>query len=186
MWDYQMQFIMLLEGILSADLIRVSLLRSGKSYIEDISNEQAQAFFEENKVTETFESVGEQDVVIIDVPTPNTPDKQPNLSHIQQAVQSIIHPPKSSAYSREYKLSRNNGRLPNSTVRARRGYDWKRPVHCVFARERSPREFHIRSEKYGQTGWRSRSKMYDTCSICDRRAGSSCPFDRNSRVSKGI
>lgn len=72
------------------DSLRASLLRSGKSYIEDISNEQAQAFIEENRVVETFESVAEQEVIIIDVPTPITSDKQPNLSYIQQAVRSLL------------------------------------------------------------------------------------------------
>lgn len=68
---------------------RVQSLRNGESYIEDISDQQVQTFIQSNYVVEIFDLITEQDVLIIDVPTPITLDKQPDLSFVQQAVGSI-------------------------------------------------------------------------------------------------
>ncbi|MGM0125927.1 UDP-N-acetyl-D-glucosamine dehydrogenase [Enterococcus sp. AZ194] len=75
--------------------VRVNALRRGSSYIEDISDEEVQQFIASHKVVDTFTYIAEQDVVIIDVPTPINEDRQPDLSYIKRAVDSIlpyIHP----------------------------------------------------------------------------------------------
>ncbi|KAF1299213.1 hypothetical protein BAU15_00785 [Enterococcus sp. JM4C] len=72
------------------DATRAQSLKQGISYIEDVSDEEVQQFIEKHQVAETFHYIAEQDVVIIDVPTPITEDKQPDLSYIQRAVSCIL------------------------------------------------------------------------------------------------
>ncbi|MCS7027800.1 MAG: nucleotide sugar dehydrogenase [Bacteroidia bacterium] len=70
---------------------KVSLLNQGKNYIEDLSDEEVKTVVENKKLSayNDFSKVKELDVVYICVPTPFTPTKDPDLSYILSATESI-------------------------------------------------------------------------------------------------
>ncbi len=70
---------------------KVDLINQGKSYIEDIKDEElSQILGKENlKVTQDYNILGEVDIIIICVPTPLTSHKEPDISYIQDASQEI-------------------------------------------------------------------------------------------------
>jgi UDP-N-acetyl-D-glucosamine dehydrogenase len=77
---------------------KVSQLRAGESYIEDITSEQVKSALESGFLfpTTSDEVLAEADVAIITVPTPVTRNKEPNLTFIEAAAESVakhIHSP---------------------------------------------------------------------------------------------
>jgi UDP-N-acetyl-D-glucosamine dehydrogenase len=77
---------------------RVSKLRAGESYIEDITSEQVKSALESGFLfpTTSDEVLAEADVAIITVPTPVTRNKEPDLTFIEAAAESVakhIHSP---------------------------------------------------------------------------------------------
>jgi UDP-N-acetyl-D-glucosamine dehydrogenase len=77
---------------------KVSKLLAGESYIEDITSEQVKSALESGFLfpTTSDEVLAEADVAIITVPTPVTRNKEPNLTFIEAAAESVakhIHSP---------------------------------------------------------------------------------------------
>jgi UDP-N-acetyl-D-glucosamine dehydrogenase len=77
---------------------KVSQLLAGESYIEDITSEQVKSALESGFLfpTTSDEVLAEADVAIITVPTPVTRNKEPNLTFIEAAAESVakhIHSP---------------------------------------------------------------------------------------------
>ena len=70
---------------------KVDLVNQGKSYIEDIKNEELSQILEKGdlKATQDYNILGEVDIIIICVPTPLTSHKEPDISYIQDASQEI-------------------------------------------------------------------------------------------------
>ena len=77
---------------------KVSQLLAGESYIEDITSEQVKSALESGFLfpTTSDEVLAEADVAIITVPTPVTRNKEPDLTFIEAAAESVakhIHSP---------------------------------------------------------------------------------------------
>ena len=68
---------------------RVQMLRQGKSYLTDISDEQVAAVKSRFHPTNNFSSLGECDAVIICVPTPLAKTGEPDISYILSAVENF-------------------------------------------------------------------------------------------------
>ena len=70
---------------------KVDLINQGKSYIEDIKNEELSQILEERnfKATQDYNILGGVDIIIICVPTPLTIHREPDISYIQDASQEI-------------------------------------------------------------------------------------------------
>lgn len=71
---------------------KVKSLQAGKNYIQDIDNEQIRHVVKKSKMllaTTDFSLARECDVIFICVPTPFTPNKDPDISHIIHATKEI-------------------------------------------------------------------------------------------------
>ncbi|GAW93291.1 UDP-N-acetyl-D-glucosamine dehydrogenase [Calderihabitans maritimus] len=70
---------------------RVDLVNQGKSYINDVAEEVLQEVICANKLqaTESFHQLGECDIVIICVPTPLTPTRDPDISYIERVTLEV-------------------------------------------------------------------------------------------------
>ncbi len=70
---------------------KVEKINSGENYIDDVSDSRLKALVEEGKLEATTRSgrVGELDVMYICVPTPFTPNKEPDISYIEAAAKNI-------------------------------------------------------------------------------------------------
>lgn len=70
---------------------KVSLLKKGISYIDDVASEDIQEVLEKGLFypTSSYEVLEEADVAIITVPTPVTRNKSPDLSFIMEASEGI-------------------------------------------------------------------------------------------------
>jgi len=76
---------------LDAEKQKVDLINQGKSYIEDIKNEELSQILGKGnlKATQDYNILGEVDIIIICVPTPLTIHREPDISYIQDASQEI-------------------------------------------------------------------------------------------------
>jgi UDP-N-acetyl-D-glucosamine dehydrogenase len=79
------------EHVVGVDIStrRVAELRRGESYIEDVPNETLQAVADRFQPTTRIASLAKADAIIICVPTPLTPNREPDLSPLVDACQSI-------------------------------------------------------------------------------------------------
>lgn len=71
---------------------KVRKLSAGKNYIQDIDDAMVRDCIKKSKTltaTTSFDVVKDCDVIYICVPTPFTPNKDPDISHIVQATQEI-------------------------------------------------------------------------------------------------
>jgi len=74
----------------SAD--KVKKLNAGKNYIQDLDDDAIHSAVKKQKkltATTSFEQVRDCDVIYICVPTPFTPNKDPDISHIVSATQEV-------------------------------------------------------------------------------------------------
>lgn len=73
------------------DRAKVRMLSRGQSYIGHITNETVGSMVKTGrfKATADFRRLGEPDAVLICVPTPLTPTREPDLSYVQGTAQSI-------------------------------------------------------------------------------------------------
>ena len=70
---------------------RVAALKQGKSYVIDVSNEEVSDVIDKYlKVDTSYQSIGDADAILICVPTPLTQCKEPEISYILSAMDSII------------------------------------------------------------------------------------------------
>ena len=70
---------------------KISLLQSGKNYIQDIRDEDVAAMVKNGtfRAKADYSGCGELDVIYICVPTPFTDNKEPDISFIRSAAESI-------------------------------------------------------------------------------------------------
>ena len=70
---------------------KVRMLREGHSYIRDVPDEEVQAGLADSRLTVTSDAgvLAEADAVFICVPTPFTPQKEPDTSYISAAAEQI-------------------------------------------------------------------------------------------------
>jgi len=71
------------------DTNKVSILKGGKSYIEDVSDEEIRQNLRYFFPTTDFSALQEADAVIICVPTPLNKTKDPDISYIAQAAKIV-------------------------------------------------------------------------------------------------
>jgi UDP-N-acetyl-D-glucosamine dehydrogenase len=69
----------------------VDAINRGESHIGDVSSEQLKPLVESGAITATTDSaaVGNADAIVIAVPTPLSAQREPDLSHIENAARSI-------------------------------------------------------------------------------------------------
>ncbi len=74
------------------DLERVSLLNRGESYLVDVPADALAPLVASGRLTgsTSFEQAGDSDAVIICVPTPLRKSKEPDISYILSAVESLL------------------------------------------------------------------------------------------------
>ncbi|MFQ5708946.1 MAG: nucleotide sugar dehydrogenase [bacterium] len=73
------------------DRFKVEKLNHGENFIDDVDDAKLQKFVQEGQLegTTKYGRVGELDVIFICVPTPFTPNKEPDISYINQAAEKI-------------------------------------------------------------------------------------------------
>jgi UDP-N-acetyl-D-glucosamine dehydrogenase len=71
--------------------IRVDQLRQGLNYIRDVDDRELAEIVESGKFTATtdFSSLGKCDCIVICVPTPLTPNKEPDISYIRNVAAEV-------------------------------------------------------------------------------------------------
>lgn len=71
--------------------VRVANLRQGKNYIRDVEDSQLWQLINQGQLAVSSEltKIKQADIVVICVPTPLTPNKDPDLSYVEQAVKEI-------------------------------------------------------------------------------------------------
>ncbi|MCS6885417.1 MAG: nucleotide sugar dehydrogenase [Acidobacteriota bacterium] len=82
---------------LDVDESKVDAVNDGRSYIKDVSSDRVKILVEGHKLRATLrhESLAEADVAIICVPTPLSKTKEPDISYILAAAESVkryLHP----------------------------------------------------------------------------------------------
>ncbi|MGH7390711.1 MAG: nucleotide sugar dehydrogenase [Candidatus Rokuibacteriota bacterium] len=77
---------------LDVDLERVSLVNAGRSYIGDVPDHELRALLADGRLTAStsFAEARDADVVVICVPTPLRKSKEPDISFILSAVDSLM------------------------------------------------------------------------------------------------
>lgn len=73
------------------DETRITALRSGRSYVEDVSEDRLRKSISERdlRVTEDFGALQEADAIIICLPTPLNPHREPDLSAVVAGTEAI-------------------------------------------------------------------------------------------------
>jgi UDP-N-acetyl-D-glucosamine dehydrogenase len=73
------------------DRRKIEKMNQGENYIQDVENERFRGLVESGMLegTTKYGRAGELDVIYICVPTPFTPNKEPDISYIEQATDSI-------------------------------------------------------------------------------------------------
>jgi UDP-N-acetyl-D-glucosamine dehydrogenase len=71
------------------DARKVESLRTGQSYIEDISSERLQGVLERIEATTRYAKLARADAVIICVPTPLTANREPELGPLRDAARAL-------------------------------------------------------------------------------------------------
>lgn len=73
------------------DKTKIANIRKGKNYIGDVDDAEFRRVFESGKLTaeDSYESIGSCDAIFICVPTPFTPNKEPDISFIVDSAKEI-------------------------------------------------------------------------------------------------
>ncbi|HEU4975470.1 MAG TPA: nucleotide sugar dehydrogenase [Baekduia sp.] len=79
------------EHVIGVDVSapRVAQLRDGESYIEDVPSERLRAVLDRIEATTRVAALAKCDAVIVCVPTPLTPNREPDLTPLVDACQAI-------------------------------------------------------------------------------------------------
>ena len=79
------------EDIVAVDVDprKVAAIRSRESYVEDISDEQLQGILSQIQATSHYQPLARTDAVIICVPTPLTPNREPDLGALMSAGRGL-------------------------------------------------------------------------------------------------
>jgi UDP-N-acetyl-D-glucosamine dehydrogenase len=68
---------------------KIGAIRAGESYVEDISCERLQAALPRIEATRHYQPLARTDAVLICVPTPLTPNREPDLSALKAAARGL-------------------------------------------------------------------------------------------------
>src|SRR5947209_17751358 len=81
------------EDVVAVDLDprKVAAVRDGESYVEDISSERLQAALPRIQATSHYQPLARTDAVLICVPTPLTPNREPDLAALDAAGRALGH-----------------------------------------------------------------------------------------------
>ena len=76
---------------IDTDRNKIEKINSGENYIDDIDSEKMRSLVGDGLLegTTMYGRVGELDIIFICVPTPFTPNKEPDISYIRQATENI-------------------------------------------------------------------------------------------------
>jgi len=76
---------------IDVDRKKIEQINSGQNYIEDVDSDKLKSLVQGGSLEATTMTgrIGELDVIYICVPTPFTPNKEPDISYINQATQGI-------------------------------------------------------------------------------------------------
>jgi UDP-N-acetyl-D-glucosamine dehydrogenase len=79
------------ERVVAVDVdpLKVDSIRRGRSYIEDIPSERLAACLERLEATSHYQPLARTDAVLICVPTPLTPNREPDLSALESAARGL-------------------------------------------------------------------------------------------------
>ncbi len=79
------------ERVVAVDLDprKVAAVAAGESYIEDVPSERLQAVLEQIDATAHYQPLARTDAVLICVPTPLTPNREPDLSALESAARGL-------------------------------------------------------------------------------------------------
>jgi UDP-N-acetyl-D-glucosamine dehydrogenase len=85
------------EQVVGVDISapRVAQLRQGESYIEDVPSSQLQSVLDRIEITTRVAALARVDAIIVCVPTPLTPNREPDLSPLVdacKAISSVLQP----------------------------------------------------------------------------------------------
>ncbi len=77
--------------LLDIDVDRVNAINAGESYIEDVASDDLSPHVSEGRIAATtdYDAVRETDAVLIALPTPLSPNREPDLSIVLGAVQKL-------------------------------------------------------------------------------------------------
>ena len=81
------------ERVVAVDIdeAKIAAIEAGVSYIEDISSERLQAVLDSIEPWSHFAPLARADVVLICVPTPLTPNREPDLEPLLGAARALSH-----------------------------------------------------------------------------------------------
>src|SRR5256885_7646466 len=68
---------------------KIAAIRAGESYIEDISSERLANVLSSIQATSHYQPLARTDAVLICVPTPLTPNREPDLSALRAAARAL-------------------------------------------------------------------------------------------------
>jgi UDP-N-acetyl-D-glucosamine dehydrogenase len=79
------------QDVIGVDInaARVAQLRAGESYIEDIPSERLAGLLDRIEATTRFAALAKVDAIIVCVPTPLTPNREPDLSPLVDSCKAI-------------------------------------------------------------------------------------------------
>ena len=79
------------EQVVAVDVdpLKIDSIRRGESYIEDITSERLQASVDRIEATSHYQPLARTDAVLICVPTPLTPNREPDLSALVSAARGL-------------------------------------------------------------------------------------------------
>jgi UDP-N-acetyl-D-glucosamine dehydrogenase len=81
------------EDVVAVDVDprKVAAIKAGESYVEDISSERLQAALPRIQATSHYQPLARTDAVLICVPTPLTPNREPDLAALDAAGRALGH-----------------------------------------------------------------------------------------------
>src|SRR5947209_19394001 len=79
------------ESVVAVDVDprKIAAIKAGESYVEDISSERLQAVLDRVHATSHYQPLARTDAVIICVPTPLTPNREPDLGALTSAANAL-------------------------------------------------------------------------------------------------
>ncbi len=121
------------------DISKIKLIQQKKNYIKDVVNKEFLYAINNHmlKVSNTYEHVGEMDVIYVCVPTPVTMNKTPDITYIMNAAEEI-----SLRLKRNHLIILKSTTFPGTTeeyvqpVLERKGFKAGKEYYLAFSPER--------------------------------------------------
>ncbi len=79
------------EDVVAVDIdpLKIAAIKAGESYVQDVSDERLHAVLPQIHATSNFQPLARTDAVLICVPTPLTPNREPDLSALTGAARGL-------------------------------------------------------------------------------------------------